>query len=200
MKTVLIGATGTIGNKVRETLEASGHEVIRVGRKTGQYQVDIQDPKSISELYRRIGSFDAVANASGDIAFAPLADLTEDQWNMSLQNKLLGQIRLVQLALPYIREKGSFTLVSGILSEVPILAGVAASTVNRALEGYVMAAACELPKGLRINIVSPTVLKESVSKYGDFFPGFEAVAGAKVAEAYKRSILGVQTGQVLRVV
>jgi hypothetical protein len=96
-------------------------------------------------------------------------------------------------------EKGSFTLISGVLDDEPIFAGVAASTVSGALEGFVRAAAIELPKGLRINVVSPTVLKESEAHYGSFVPGIIPVEGWKVGQAYKRSILGVQTGRVYKV-
>jgi len=133
------------------------------------------------------------------VAFAPLSALGAEQWQLSLNNKLMGQINLVQEALPFIRERGSFTLVSGVLSKESIMAGVAASTVGRALEGFAMAAATELPKGLRINVVSPTVLKESEKQYGAFFPGFIPVEGWKVAQAFKKSILGVQTGRTYTV-
>ena len=94
---------------------------------------------------------------------------------------------------------GSITLISGILSEEPINWGVSATTINGAIEHFVKAAACELPKGLRINVVSPTVLTESMDKYADFFPGFVPVPAAKVALAYQKSVLGVQTGQVFKV-
>jgi len=60
---------------------------------------------------------------------------------------------------PIIKENGSFTLVSGVLNDEPIFAGVAASTVSGALEGFVRASAIELPKGLRINLVNPTILE-----------------------------------------
>lgn len=199
MKIVLVGATGTIGKAVVSGLQEAGHELIKVGKTSGDFQVDIKSRESVRALYQKLGSFDAVANASGEVAFAPLAKLGQAEWQHSLGSKLLGQIHLVQEAIPFIRENGSFTLVSGILSEVPIRAGVAATTVNRAIEGFVMAAAVELPKGLRINVISPTVLTESEKVYGPFFPGFISVEGAKVAQAYKRSILGVQTGQVLKV-
>ena len=110
----------------------------------------------------------------------------------------MGQINLVQEAIPFIKEKGSFTLISGVLNDEPIFAGVAASTVSGALEGFVRAAAIELPKGLRINVVSPTILKES-AHMGSFFPGVIPVEGWRVAQAYKRAILGVQTGRVYKV-
>jgi hypothetical protein len=49
--------------------------------------------------------------------------------------------------------------------------------------GFVRAAAIELPKELRINAVSPTVLKESEAQYGPFFPGIIPVEGWKVGQA-----------------
>jgi len=91
---------------------------------------------------------------------------------------------------PVHQENGSFTLVSGVLNDEPIFAGVAASTVSGALEGFVRATAIELPKGLRINLVNPTMLEESVPSMGSFFHGVIPVEGWKVAQAYKRAILG----------
>lgn len=102
-------------------------------------------------------------------------------------------------AIPHLSDKGSITLISGILSEEPINWGVSASTVNGAIDHFVKAAACELPRGLRINVVSPTVLAESMDKYADFFPGLVPVPAARVALAYQKSVLGIQTGQVFRV-
>lgn len=199
MKIIVIGANGTIGKAVSKRLEQEGHELIKVGKSSGQYQVSIEDPKSVAELYRKIGSFDAVVNASGDLAFAPFADITQSQWELGLSSKLMGQVNLVQQALPFIRENGSFTLVSGVLSDEPIFAGVAATMVNKALEGFVQAVAFELPKGLRINLVSPTVLEESLPAYGAFFKGFVPTSGARVADAYLRSVAGIQTGRVYAV-
>ena len=118
----------------------------------------------------------------------------------SLGSKLMGQINLVQEAIPFIKEKGSFTLVSGILNDDPIFAGVAASTVSGALEAFVRAAAIELPKGLRINVVSPTMLKESESQFAQFFIGMIPVEeDGKLDQAYKRAILGAHTGRVYKV-
>jgi NADP-dependent 3-hydroxy acid dehydrogenase YdfG len=199
MKIVLIGANGTIGELVQTAIAGAGHEIVKVGRKSGDFQVDIESRESIRQLYQVVGSFDAVAVAAGEVAFAPLPQLTAENWQFSLGSKLLGQISLVQEAIPFINERGSFTLVSGVLNEDPIFAGVAGATVSGALEGFVRAAAVELPKGLRINVVSPTILKESEAQFGPFFPGVIPVEGWRVAQAYKRAILGVQTGRVYKV-
>ena len=199
MKIVLIGANGKIGELVQTAMAGAGHEIVKVGRKSGDFQVDIESRESIRQLYQAVGSFDAVAVAAGEVVFAPLSQLTAENWQFSLGSKLMGQISLVQEAIPFINERGSFTLVSGVLNEEPIFAGVAGATVSGALEGFVRAAAVELPKGLRINVVSPTILKESEAHMGSFFPGVIPVEGWRVAQAYKRAILGVQTGRVYRV-
>src|ERR1700732_2640811 len=201
MKIVLIGAHGTIGELVQKALAGAGHEIVKVGRKSGdfQFQVDIENHDSVRKLYQAVGSFDAVAIAAGEVAFAPLSELTADKWQFSLGSKLMGQISLVQEAIPFIKEHGSFLLVLGVLNDEPVFAGVAASTVSGALEGFVRATAIELPKGLRINLVNPTILEESVPSMGSFFHGVIPVEGWKVGQAYKRAILGAQSGRVYKV-
>jgi len=173
--------------------------VIRVGHSQGDATVDMRDPASIKALFAQVGQFDALVVASGSVAFNGLTEMTDEQWQVGLESKLMGQINLTRAAIPYLTDKGSITLISGILSEEPINWGVSASTVNGAIDHFVKAAACELPRGIRINVVSPTVLAESMDKYADFFPGFVPVPAAKVAQAYKKSVLGIQTGQVFRV-
>src|SRR6185312_12821874 len=66
MKIILVGANGTIGKHVLKALEGSGHEVIKVGKKSGDFQVDIAEPGSVAALYKKVGNFDAVVSASGD--------------------------------------------------------------------------------------------------------------------------------------
>src|SRR6202158_2709657 len=199
MKIVLIGANGKIGELVQKALAGAGHEIVKVGRKSGDFRVEIENRESARKLYQAVGSCDAVAIAAGEVAFAPLSELTPEKWRFSLGSKLMGQINLVQEAIPFINAKGSFTLVSGILNEEPIFAGVAGAAVSGALEAFVRAAAIELPKGLRINVVSPTMLKESESQFAQFFIGMIPVEGWKVGQAYKRAILGAQTGRVYKV-
>ena len=54
-------------------------------------------------------------------------------------------------------------------------------------------------RGLRINIVSPTVLEESAAAYAPYFPGFEPAPARRVALAYQRAVEGIQSGQTLTV-
>ncbi|OZG72431.1 short chain dehydrogenase [Hahella sp. CCB-MM4] len=194
MKIVIVGATGTIGSAVVSALE-SKHELVKVGKTKGDVNLDITDVDSIRSALQQIGSFDALIVASGDLAFNSLSEMSAQEWNVGINSKLMGQINLAREALEYLTPGGSITLTSGILSKDPIAGGVAATTINGALEHFVKAAATEMPKGIRINVVSPTVLEESLPMYGDFFPGFIPVPGKTVAQAYVRSTLGVASGE-----
>ena len=172
MKIVIIGASGTVGRAVTEELSRR-HEVIRVGRTQGDYQVDITSQESVQALFEKIGPVDAIVSASGGLFFGPLATMKDSDFNQGLQDKLLGQVRLALTGQHYLNEGGSITLISGIVAHEPIAQGVNATTVNAALEGFVRAAACELPRGIRINLISPTVLTESAEAYDGFFPALK---------------------------
>ncbi|MEW6340958.1 MAG: short chain dehydrogenase [Paraburkholderia sp.] len=197
-KIVVIGATGTLGQAVSAELKAR-HEVIEVGATRGAYRVDSTDPASIEKLFREIGKVDGIVTTTGKLHFGPLPEMTAEQFWVGLRDKLMGQINVVLGAQQYVNDGGSFTLTSGIVGDEPIRLGANATTVNLALEGFVRGAAIELPRGIRINVVSPTVLRESLEGYGPFFRGFEAVTAERAAQAYVRSVEGAQTGRVYRV-
>ncbi|WP_336803829.1 short chain dehydrogenase [Erwinia aphidicola] len=197
MKILVIGASGTVGQSIVNELSRD-HQVIRVGKTQGDFQVDLTREESVKALFARTGKVDAVISATGGVHFGPLGEMTSAQFDSGLQDKLMGQVRLVLIGKAFVNPGGSFTLTSGILAQQPIRTGVNATTVNAALEGFVLAAANEL-NGLRINAVSPTVLTESLESYGPFFPGFESVPASRVALAYRRSVDGNETGRVYRV-
>jgi len=198
LKIVLVGASGTIGKAIVKELGAR-HEIVAAGSRTGDVRLDITDPVSIRTAYRQIGRFDAVVCAAGRVHFAPLASMTADYYAVGLKDKLMGQVNLVLLGLESINDGGSFTLTSGVLTDDPIVSGSSASMVNGAIEAWVGAAAIELPRGIRINVVSPGVLVESMDKYASFFRGHEPVPASRAALAYSKSVEGAQTGKVYRV-
>lgn len=198
MKILVIGATGTVGQGIVHELERD-NQIIRVGKTQGDFQVDLSSEESVRDLFSQTGKVDAVISATGGVHFGPLPEMTSEQFNSGLQDKLMGQVRLVLTGQAFVNAGGSFTLTSGILAQQPIRTGVNATAVNAALEGFVMAAANELPNGLRINAVSPTVLTEALESYAPFFPGFESAPASRVALAYRRSVEGIESGKVYRV-
>lgn len=197
MKIIIIGATGTIGKHVVKALE-NGNEIIQIGSKSGDFQVDIADAASIKALFEKVGPFDAVVSTAGYGHFGPLADMTENEFRAGVDSKLMGQVNLVLIGQKYINPNGSFTLTSGTMGDDPIILGAAVSAINGAIDAFVRAAAIELKNGVRINAVGPDVVEESPG-YFPFFPGHVPVSMHRVAQAYVKSVAGGQTGQNYKV-
>ncbi len=198
MKILVIGATGTIGSEIVKNMEER-HTVIKVGNTKGSFQVDIRSTQSIQEMFETIGKVDAIISACGNLHFGPLLEMTGEDFNIGLQDKLLGQVNLALIGQHFLNDGGSITLSSGIVSVQPIIGGANATCVNAAVEGFVLGASIELKNNQRINVVCPSVVTESLDTYAPFFPGYESVSVSRVAKAYQRSVEGPLNGMVLKV-
>ncbi|MFZ6045496.1 short chain dehydrogenase [Pseudomonas sp. CR3202] len=198
MKIILVGASGTIGRAIDNELKER-HEIVRVGHSSGALQVNITDSASIRRMFEQAGPFDALISAVGKVHFGALEEMGEAEFAIGLKDKLMGQVNLVLIGREFANDGASFTLTSGILSDDPIRYGASASLVNGAIDAFVRCAALELPRGMRINSVSPTVIEEALPGYAPFFRGYKAVPAALAALAYAKSAEGAQTGQVYRV-
>lgn len=198
MKILVVGASGTIGKLVIKEL-APRHEIIEVSKNRGRYQVDTTSEESVRQLFNKVGKIDAIVSVAGSVHFGPVKEMTADQFKIGLHDKLLGQVNLCLIGQHHLNDGGSITLTSGSLSHDPVMYGASASTVNSAIDGFIRGAAIEMERGIRINSVSPTVLKESWDVYGPYFAGTDPAPGDKVALAYRKSVEGHQTGQTYRI-
>lgn len=198
MRILVVGAAGTVGQAAVKALSAR-HEIIRAGRSAGDVTVDLMSEDSVRAMYVQLGKLDAVVACAGHVHFGPIASMSPEQFRKGLNDKLMGQVNLVLLGLAHVNDGGSFTLTSGVLDRDPIRQGANAAAVNGAIGAFVKAAAIEMPRGIRINAVSPGLLEESEKKYEGFFPGHEPVSSARVGLAYVKSVEGALTGQVFTV-
>ena len=203
LRILLIGASGLLGQAIVKEL-GPRHDIVTAGSKTGDLRIDIDNPASIVAGLKAAGPLDAVACAAGAVNFHPLsaiqpAALADSSYGFGLANKVMGQVNMTLAARDALKDGGSVTIIAGVLSEHPIVAGSSASMVNGALEAFTRAAAIEMPRGIRVNCVSPTVFEEAMDGYGPFFRGFDPVPVARAARAFSRSIEGRQTGQVYKV-
>ncbi len=194
MKVLLIGATGTIGQKVQECL-AENHEVIPVGYKEGDYQVDIADKASIRKLFEQVGEVDAVISTTGLAAFGPLNELTDEQFALAWNNKLMGQINILRVGQAFVRKGGVILLTSGMLANEPMPGSASVSAANGAINAFVKAAALELDEQLRINAVSPVFVKETMEMMG--MDSRSGLSAADTAKAYQAALEGLMSGAVI---
>lgn len=198
MKVLLVGASGTIGKHLSEHFSRH-HEVIRASRSGADVEFDIADAASIETMFQIVERIDAVICAAGPAKFGRIDELTEEDIYLGIRGKLMGQVNLVRIGQNYLNDNGSFTLTTGVLCDEPIVGSTALSMVNGAVNSFVAAAALEMPRGLRVNAVCPTLVEDSAASYGDLFAGFTPVPMGRVVDAYRRCVEGRITGRVLKI-
>ena len=186
MRVLVVGTTGIIGGAVTSALQAKGHDVIGVSRRT-QPAVDLDDPSSVKDLYAAIGPVDAMVCAAGQAKFGPLAQSTDDLFRVGIVNKLMGQVNLVRFGLEHAK---TFVLTGGLLAHTPWPNTTALAMVNAGLEGFVRAAAVELPEH-RVLCVCPPLVRETAQKMG---MGDQGAPAADVAKAYLTALEGATSG------
>ena len=195
MRIIVIGAAGAVGKCAVDELSAR-HEVISVGRSSGDIKADIEDVDSIRAMYRATGKVDAVVSAVGHGHFGAVHEMSSEQFMQGIQHKVLPQVNLVLEGFDFVNDGGSFTLTSGVLNRDPIPGGSCAAAANGALDGFVLGAAVDMPRGIRINAVSPEVLEVSRQKYDGFFRGHVHVSNEAVGLAYSKAVEGCLSGRV----
>lgn len=195
-RVLLIGCSGTVGAAVLAALNERGHDVTCADYESVDLKIDITDTSSIAEVYRTVGKVDAVMCTVGEVPIKKISEFAKADVEKAVPGKLISQIDIVLQGLKHVRAGGSFTLVSGVMSRMPWLGGIGASIANGGIDAFVLGAAAEIGKDRRINSVSPTILIESVRKLGaNLLPGHKPIAAADVADAYIRSLEGIETGK-----
>jgi len=194
VKVVVIGGHGTIGTKVVEALSNKGHQVSEVSRKSVP-SVDLEHPQTLRAALTPVKSFDAVVVCAGSGGWGPLEKLSDEDFAFSLRSKLMGQVNVIRAAKDLVKDGGSITVTSGMLASQPQPGSAAISLVNAGLDAFVRAAALEMPRGVRVNVVSPPWVKESLRamKMDDS----HGMSAADVARAYVAAVEGTMSGQVI---
>jgi NAD(P)-dependent dehydrogenase (short-subunit alcohol dehydrogenase family) len=196
MKIIMVGATGTMGTFLSKSFEKE-HEIVRVASKGGDIDTDITSVESIEKMFRAVGPFDALISTAGPSFVGPWDKLNDTTFRHGVEGKMMGQINLVLIGQKYINPKGSFTLITGALNHEPQRNFTNASAANGAVEGFVRGASIELGNGVRINAVSPTVIENS-PQYFPFFPGEIPTTMRALEFAFRKSLFGPATGQIIK--
>ncbi|MFD9734585.1 short chain dehydrogenase [Umezawaea sp. NPDC059074] len=189
MRVVVIGASGTIGGAVAAALEPR-HEVVRASRSAAVV-VDVGDPASIDRMFALVGEVDAVVCAA---AHARPAALTDVRFAEALRDKLIGQATLVSRSIAHLRDGGSVTVTAGTFTR-PSPGNAVGVLVNEGLQWFVRAAAADLPRGIRVNMVSPGWVRETLVAMGS--ADLSGTPARDVARSYVECVEGTFTGRNL---
>ncbi|MEV4177077.1 short chain dehydrogenase [Nonomuraea sp. NPDC049709] len=192
MKVIVIGATGTVGRAVVGALRPA-HLVVPASRR-GEARVDLEDPASLDALFAAVPGADAVVCCAASGPLIDLGTAKDEEFAAGLRGKLLGQVALAMRAVHHLRDGGSITLTGGTFA-APLAGGSLGALVNSGLAGFVRNAAAELPRGLRINVISPGWVRETLEAMG--MDGSAGTPAAEVARAYVEAVEGSAQGQTI---
>jgi len=190
MRIVVVGASGTLGSAVVEALAERGHEVLRASRR-GPLSVDLEAPDTLDGLFAAAGELDAVVCCAASGPLVDLAAVSDGEFEAGLQGKLLGQVALARRGFGAVRDGGSVTLTGGTFA-APLPGGSLGALVNAGLEGFVRNAAAEAPRGIRLNLISPGWIRETLEQLGQ--DGSGGTPAADVAAAYVTAVEGSANG------
>ncbi len=191
MKILIIGASGTIGKEIIKLTQDSGNQIITASR-SGEPALNIDDPKSIENYFEKVSELDAIICVAGNASFGKLTELSDNQIQLGLTSKLLGQVNLVRKGLKKLNNKGLIILTGGMLAYAPWPETSNIAMVNAGIEGFVRAAALELEGNRRLVIIHPPLVAETATAMGmDSNPWPSA---RKVAETYLKTLTNHSNG------
>lgn len=181
---VVTGASSGIGRATAALLVERGYRVIGTSRDPEtvaesarvagvEYRaLDLTDPAGIEEFGAGLGPVDVLVNNAGESQSGPLEELPGDAITRIFQLNVFGPVRLAQLVLPGMRERGygRIVMVGSMLASFPLAYRSSYVATKAAIKGFADAARLETaPFGVWITTVEPgsiaTGIGERRTKY-----------------------------------
>ena len=164
---VVTGAASGIGAAVCRSLEETGWTVVgmdmrRVDHLEHAVVCDVSDPHAVKAAFARIqaevGPVGALVTAAGHYEFAPIGDITEDQWNRMMRVHVGGLLNPVREVLPGMigRKQGAVVAISSELGIGGTESEAHYSAAKGAILGLVRSLGSEVAAhNVRVNAVAP---------------------------------------------
>ena len=158
---VIIGGTSGIGAELAKQLKQENATIHVASRNTG---LDISDEQSVYRYFESIGAIDHLIVTAG--SFAPagkVVDVDTVLAKAAFDTKFWGSIFAAKHAARYLKQGGSITLTSGMLSRKVVANTYVKTAINAALEAVTKVLAKELAP-IRVNTVSPGLTQTQAYK------------------------------------
>ena len=154
---------------VRETVE----QIKAEGGQAMPVIADVSDPDAMQKAINAIGQqwdqLDIVfANAGINGVWAPLDELTPEEWDKTLSINLKGTFLSVKYALPYLKRQGGAVVVTSSVNGTRMFSntGATAYSCSKAAQvAFTKMTALELAKyKIRVNVICPGAIETNISE------------------------------------
>jgi short-subunit dehydrogenase len=177
-RTALVtGASSGIGRAVAQALVVRGYDVIGTSRDPSSMEtkvdgveyraLDLTDSESIESFAAGLGPVDVLVNNAGESQSGPVEDLPPEAIQRLFQLNVFGPVRLMQLVLPSMRDRGfgRVVMVGSMLASFPLAYRSSYVATKAAIKGFANAARYEVsPFGVWITTVEPGSINTGISE------------------------------------
>jgi 3-oxoacyl-[acyl-carrier protein] reductase len=195
---IVTGASKGIGAAIAKRLAAAGASVVvnyasssegadrvvaEIAGKAGKaiaVKADVSKAADVQRLFdatkKAFGSLDVLVNNAGVYGFAPLEEVTEDEFHREFNINVLGVLLASREAMKYFGPHGGSVInISSMASMSPTPTAVVYSATKGAVDTITRVLAKELgPKKIRVNAINPGgVETEGVHSLGIIGSDFE---------------------------
>ena len=175
---LVTGASSGIGLATATALTAGGYRVLGTSRHPESLApqaradgveylpLDLDDPDSIAACAETAGDVDVLVNNAGESQSGPFEEFPPEALERLFRLNVLGQVRLSQLLLPGMRERGygRVVMVGSMLGSLPLAYRSSYCASKAALRTFASAARPEFaPYGVWLTTVEPGSINTGIS-------------------------------------
>jgi NAD(P)-dependent dehydrogenase (short-subunit alcohol dehydrogenase family) len=179
--------------EVKELVEQEGRKAVLVA---GDLQNAAHCRSVIDRAVADLGGVDIlVNNAAHQATFKDIADITDEEWELTFRVNIHAMFYLAKAAVPHMKAGGAIINTASINSDMPNPTLLAYATTKGAIQNFTMGLAQMLAgKGIRVNAVAPgpiwtplipsTMPDKAIRSFGEQTPMKRPGQPAELATAY----------------
>jgi len=165
-KVAVLGRSADENQQVVDAINAAGGEAIPV-------DADISDPavmqRAVEQVVGRWGRLDIVfANAGINGVWAPIEDLTPEEWQQTININLNGTFYTIKYATPHLKQQGGSIIITASVNGTRIFSNTGATAYSCTKAAQVAMAkmlALELAKHkVRVNVICPGAIESQIDE------------------------------------
>jgi NAD(P)-dependent dehydrogenase (short-subunit alcohol dehydrogenase family) len=164
-----VGALSDSADEVKQTVD----EIQSAGGQALPLTADVSRPeqiqRAVTDLAGRWERLDIVfANAGINGVWAPLDELSPEEWDRTLDINLKGTFLTVKYAAPYLRKQGGSVVITSSVNGTRIFSNTGATAYSCSKAGQVAFAkmvAVELARDrVRVNVICPGAIETNIGE------------------------------------
>lgn len=161
---------GLLG-RTKSELESVAREIEAAGGKAWVLLADVADARAVegavAQLVREAGGLHVVfANAGVNGTWAPLAELSVEEWQKTLAINLNGTFFTIKAAAPHLTQRGGSIVVCASVNGTRMFSNTGATAYATSKAGQVAMVkmlAVELgQRGVRVNVICPGAIETEI--------------------------------------